>query len=940
MQGMFAQQANYFMLGEEQFRGIQIYNIIQDKSSDYWFATNNGIYHFDYYNYTKVTCEKSKSNSFFNFVIDSDGTIYCHNLNNQIFQIRDKKCTLFHELTKDEGAPDISLAITEEDKLIIGAKQILILNKNGSIANRYDPGSYLGPAFITNERAIQYHLSGTDSVLTYSKNKFSKHKLNTPRTLFQADFIFKFFRVENRYYAIDLTSKSVYNYNPENFTMQAVTGNELFSRSESVRIYETGNEIWVAGTLPGIFKLNIDFAVTNNTIYYPDYFISDVYKDREGNILLCTFDKGILVIPDLNMPDVISTFSGDLVSSLYADNDLGLILGSSEGKLMSYSKGLLTTISDKGKRPVEKIYGFPGSELILFDDGQIRAYNKSTNEMAVVTGGSLKDVAFITGHLFYVGTNSGIAKCRWESGKTFSTEKLAELDYRIYAIEFNSSDKLLYAATSNGLYCIDSTGANRLIIYRGESIYPNDLFYDNGKIYVCDKWNGILVLENGMVRTTIQPIVNGKVVALTKMIIHNEMILAKSADGFYEFDRNGKLIMDIPALFGFSSKRAIDFTFDKTRLWVSHTGGVQQIDLNYLQHKKVVPGIQIKKIFVNEEERSLTEKGNFTSEQRKIKFVLYSGGLRNRELLHYYYKLEGYDANWNSNNLESNEIMYNALAPGNYNLLVKAEKQGVFSDIVSYSFSIAKPFYARWWFIAASIILFLLIVIFVYKTQLNIQRKKSQQLQELNASRLTAIQSQMNPHFIFNALNSIQDLVLKGDVENSYSYITKFSNLVRRTLNYSEKDFIDFEQEIKLLELYLSLEKLRFKKDFVYTIEAQNVADIQVPPLLIQPFIENALIHGLLHKEGMRNLKITFELKEFLICIIEDNGIGREKAKAIKQRQKPEHESFSGKAIHRRFEILGNLLDGNFGYRYEDMTGNGIPSGTKVILRIPVKHKF
>ncbi|MDQ3112182.1 MAG: hypothetical protein M3R17_20040, partial [Bacteroidota bacterium] len=417
-----AQQPGYFLLGEEQFRGIQIYDVIQDKTSDYWFATNNGIYHFDYYNYTKVECEKSKSNSVFNFVVNNEGTIYCHNLNNQIFQIRDKKCLLFYQLTNGEAASDISLAITEDDKLIIGAKQVLVLNKNGSVANRYNPDSYLGPAFTTSERSIHYHLSATDSVLIYSKNKFSKHKLTIPLTKLPTDFVFKFYRVENLYYAIDLTNKSVFKYNTVNFTLQHLTGNELFARSESVRIYETGKEIWVAGTLPGVFKLNNSFATTNNTIYYPDYFISDIYKDHEGNILLSTFDKGILVIPDLNMPDVISTFADDPVSSLYADDDLGLVLGSSEGKLMSYNMGALTTINDKGKRPVERIYGFPESELILFDDGQIRAYNKSTKEVAVVTDGALKDVAFVTEHLFYVGTNSGITKCHWESGQTFSNE--------------------------------------------------------------------------------------------------------------------------------------------------------------------------------------------------------------------------------------------------------------------------------------------------------------------------------------------------------------------------------------------------------------------------------------------------------------------------------------------------------------------------------------
>lgn len=227
-----------------------------------------------------------------------------------------------------------------------------------------------------------------------------------------------------------------------------------------------------------------------------------------------------------------------------------------------------------------------------------------------------------------------------------------------------------------------------------------------------------------------------------------------------------------------------------------------------------------------------------------------------------------------------------------------------------------------------------------YRFQMNRIRKKSKQINELNASKLTAIQSQMNPHFIFNSLNSIQDLVLQGDVENSYTYIATFSSLVRKTLNYSEKDFIDFEEEIQLIEIYLSLEKLRFKKDLDYQINTNKIDDILIPPLLIQPFIENALVHGLLHKEGFKKLTISFELNENLICTIEDNGIGREKARAIRARQRSEHVSFSGKAIQNRFDILSNIYERKFGYQYEDLVENGIATGTKVSLTIPIQCKF
>jgi hypothetical protein len=403
---------------------------------------------------------------------------------------------------------------------------------------------------------------------------------------------------------------------------------------------------------------------------------------------------------------------------------------------------------------------------------------------------------------------------------------------------------------------------------------------------------------------------------------------------------DGKLIRSLSSVFGFSTNKVIDFKLLNEQLWVSHAGGVQHIDLNYLKSNIQDPIIRFDKILINDEAINFYEPGNFKNNQRKIQFVFSSPNLRNRESINYHFKLIGYDTTWAINSYELNQVTYNALDPGKYTFMVKAENQGAFSNIAKYTFTIAHPIYARWWFILLFSVLILVLIILIYRWQLKIQQKKSKQINELNASKLAAIQSQMNPHFIFNSLNSIQDLVLKGDVENSYSYITTFSDLVRRTLSYSEKDFIEFDQEIKLLELYLSLEKLRFKKNFSFELIKGNVEDIMIPPMLIQPFIENSLAHGLLHKEGEQKLKISFELKETLICRIEDNGVGREKAKAIKQRQNKEHESFSGKATGKRLEILSNVFEGEFGYSYEDLYQDEAPAGTRVTLTIPIKHKF
>ena len=934
-----AQQPSYFSFAEEQFRGVQIYDVIQDKNLNYWFATNEGLFYFDYYTYEKIECDKAKGNSVFNFVMSKEGTIYCHNLNNQLFEIKGKQLRLFYELLDDERSSDLSLTIASDGNLIVGAKKIIVLNKQGTKLNRYDISrNYLGPPFTNQEGEIQFHLHSSDSIIIYSFGKISKHQLKTP-TITQ-NSVLKFYQIGDSHYAIDLKTKTQYRYNPQNFELTSILENPIFARSESVRIYETTNEIWVTGTLPGIAIVNNQNTSITQTIYYPNYFISDVYKDREGNILLSTFDKGILVIPDLKIPDVINSFYDDPITSLYSDSEMGLMMGSSKGKLMNYKENTLNILDDKGKRPIEILSGNKNSNIFLFDNGKIRAYNKLTKTIIDIMEASLKDVTVGLDNNFYFGTNRGIMKLSTNSKGTYTTELVASMNQRIYSLEYNLNDSCLYTSTASGFYCVFPSGITKKIMLNKEDVFPNHLLYYNNNIYATTKKNGIIVLRKGNVISNIKPLVNQQLESLKKIIIYKNTFIAKSSNGLFQFDLNGNLLKSIHAVFGFSNKRIIDFTIHDQQLWVSHSGGVQQIDLRYTNKVTKKHIIRIDNILVNDSLVHPSETYSLNSNQRKIQFTFSTPTIKNHETIRYHYKLVGYDLDWNVNDYEANKITYSALAPGDYTFFVKVENQGRFSEPISHSFSICAPFYSRWWFITLLIIVFLAIVFFIYKWQLSIQQKKSQQINELNASKLTAIQSQMNPHFIFNSLNSIQDLILKGDVEHSYSYITTFSNLVRRTLSYSEKDFIDFDQEIKLLELYLSLEKLRFKKDFTYTINTKNVEDIMLPPLLIQPFIENSLIHGLLHKEGHKNLSITFELKDLLICVVEDNGIGREKAKAIKLRQRSEHESFSGKAIQKRFEILSNVFEGDFGYVYEDVRENNEVIGTKVTLSIPIKHKF
>ncbi len=932
---LWSQQPASFLIGENQFRGIQVYDIIQDNNLNYWFATNEGVYCFNGVIYEKVECSKAKSNSAFNFVKDGLGIIYCHNLNNQVFKLSQKKLTLFYELSEQEGSADLSLAIDEKNNLIISSRQIIVLNNQGKIVHRkLVPNHYIGPPFTHLTGELFYHLKNSDSVLIYSKGTFRIERFHLPFNPKDIG-VFRFYRFGGSIYALDLEYKSSYRVNLKTKTFHLVEKKVVFNHNESIRIYETLNGIWVASTLPGIHFRNQHTAHSYQE-FYKDYFISDVFEDKDGNLLLGTFDKGILVIPDINTPDVLYSFDDDPAVSLLSTVK-GLYLGTSKGKIYSYHQNKLTCIHNIGKRPIEAIGCSPSGRWLIFDDGQIRIRDNKTKKLTPLIIASLKDVVFITENKFYIGTNVGLYLCEILPNKINVTH-IPNIPGRIHFIDFDKVHQLLYASTATGVKTLNKFGVCKTIKHKNEDLFPNQITIKNGIAYIISKSGEILLYSNGKHLRTTTPKINNKHTSIKKIGIHTNFILANTSDGLLLLNKNGQFIRSI---YGFSQKRIVDFTLHNDTLWVIHAGGLQQIDPNYRRLKKETLSIRLEKVFINDELYIPKTQNKFHSEKRKIQFYFSSPCINNRETLIFEYRLLGYEKKWNTLDFNARQVTFNALGPGNYTFQLRCKNKPNQSSIETFSFTISTPLYAQWWFISCIVLIFLTVVFFFYSYQLKVQRKKAEQINELNASKLNAIQSQMNPHFIFNSLNSIQDLILKKDVKNSYSYITKFSNLVRRTLSYSQKDFIEFDQEIKLLEVYLALENLRFKSNFSYEIKSDDIAEIMIPPLLIQPFVENCLVHGLFHKDGEKKLRITFQLEaKHLQCVIEDNGIGREEAKNIRIRQKGDHESFSSQAIHRRFEILSNLFGKEFGFYYVDLKNNNEVLGTKVILHIPYKLKF
>ncbi len=244
------------------------------------------------------------------------------------------------------------------------------------------------------------------------------------------------------------------------------------------------------------------------------------------------------------------------------------------------------------------------------------------------------------------------------------------------------------------------------------------------------------------------------------------------------------------------------------------------------------------------------------------------------------------------------------------------------------------------------IFLFFSLLLIIYFRTKEIKKRSFLQ-QELNKYMQKALSQQMNPHFIFNSLNSIQSYILQNDKRTSNKYLTKFANLMRITLENSQHHTIPIQNELQALNLYLELEALRFKEKFDFTISVDKNIDTlsyKIPTLLIQPYVENAIWHGIMNKETKGKIKIELKLEnntDFygIVCYIGDNGIGREKAMEIKKKKNQSHQSLGTKIQETRLNLINSLYGSNMNIKYTDLKDeNGNAQGTKVELRVPVMN--
>jgi len=307
----------------------------------------------------------------------------------------------------------------------------------------------------------------------------------------------------------------------------------------------------------------------------------------------------------------------------------------------------------------------------------------------------------------------------------------------------------------------------------------------------------------------------------------------------------------------------------------------------------------------------------------------------------YKFRLVGYDNEWIDNE-DFKLANFSNVPPGDYTFELKASNQDGIWNIIPKKLDIEiKPaFWQTLWFrlLCAAILLFTIYKI--VQGRISYFKRDAELKQRIALSEAKALRSQMNPHFLFNSLNAIDNYILNNDSEKASDYLSKFSKLIRQTLDYSSQATITLQQEIEVLGLYIKMEQMRFPAKFDYSLTVDpdiNLSEVRLPPLIIQPYVENAIWHGLMHLEGDGELNVHFSrYGVFIRCEIDDNGIGRKSAGEIKSKSAIRRKSHGMSITAERLKLLEELKGSGGDVTVEDKYSDMDQSlGTTVIIKLP-----
>ncbi len=941
----------------------EVYEMLAASNGYLWFSTDMGVSRFNGYEFKNFSTENGlPDNTVYGVYEDSKQNIWFRSISGNLSYFNNatgKICSLPCNKELVSVVKNVivtSLYIDSRDTIWIGGQDSFILKIGpgrtaGDIKRINLPNSGLyvyeiDKGFIFGGKQPNNYL-----VSLYKKGILYMTVKNTAGFFEGTRFCVKKLKDKSYYASIN---NLAFNFNDKAL-------NYLYeNKNLIICAIEDENNDMITGTYNGVNRLTKNGYVTDKSFKTLDQkIITSMCKDREKELWICTKGHGIFYIPYLNFKYYTpETGLPESSISCLSITDGNVMSGHLNGNLSIFKEQDIKKIDliNENAGEIDEVTGMLNfNEHLKFigNTKSIFIYNGRTNGLErVIRDGSkmmirLDDTTLVS---------LGFRRLHFYSIKDFhliNTVMLSNYTDHIYKDRFGK----LWICSSNGLSTYNEKEG---LLYLGEKdtllasrvVDIKEGF--NGLLWMATRGKGVIIKKDKTLITIDQSKGLSGNMCRRLFLDSTNVVWVGTNNGLNKitvesFDPLKYSVTIYNSKSGLLTNEVNYIVKFKNELWLAHNNGISIFDPRHIKDNTTPPPVYITDVLVNEKSISLNTADLKHNENYLT--INYNGlSFKDPGNIDYKYKLIGLDTNWIMTNYTS--VKFQSLPPAEY-LFVVYEKNndGYWSDLPSvFHFTVHPAWWQTWWFkvFIILVIIGLVIAVFIYRLKIFKKRERLKMIRQtkLSNAELKALRSQMNPHFIFNAINSVQYFITNNDPASSQRYLSKFAKLIRYVVDNSKPVAIPLTKELEALNLYLDLESLRFENKFEYTIHIHDNVDVEnsmIPSMLIQPYVENAIWHGLMHKETTGKITITLESKEkALICVIEDNGIGRKKSGEVLKAKKNEFHKSVGMSITReRLDIINRKNNSNLTITItdlEDAAGNAL--GTKVELNLPFYYFF
>ena len=911
---------------------VQVYTIFQDSKGYLWSGGYGGLSRFDGKNFTNFSPRNGLPNYWVSSITeDSRGDLWVGTISGAS-RYHDEH---FENFTTKNGLPDdhVNCMLRDERNVLwLGTAKGLCRfdGEKFSGFGAEGPGNKSILCFYQEPNTGRIWMGTSSGVYVYENNKFISFPfspfLDNNVTAITRDSHGKILagtsdgllKLENGHFNIIITPQGIempavssmvtdrdgivwvgannglFSFDGITFTPYHVSNNVNGSNIVSLFIdYESS--LWL-GTHSGLFRFRGNgFVSYGESDGLKSSFIFGITKDHQGNIWACSEMQGVF------------KFDGKIFTEINKKNGLA---SDKTFSCITATNGDVFVGTDKG--------------LSKFSNNTVTNYTKADGLNSDSVNCLMYDHL---GRLWTAGGN-GIAVMENGKFKSFVIPKSPEEQFDIWVIFEDHTGKIWAGTYTHGLYSFDPEGAGgpkfteegrRLKISRTDFF---GICEDNdGRLYF-GTLGGVFIYDpkgpSGKTTDSIKEAdgLSSELIFCMMMDHGNKNLWIGTNQGLSKFDvlayskdrsKNITTLGKEEGFTGVESNSNGTYLDEKGEMWFGTVNGLIKYSPKNFRNNPAFAKTSVTGMKLFYKDTSLTPGIELDYFENSISFEYVGICLTNPAKVRYKYMLVGYESEW-SPQTSDRIARYSNLPPGSYTFKVKSSNnEGLWNDEpATFSFVINTPVWKRSWFwlllTAISVFILSMGIVFRIRQIKRRERVETESRVAMARNELKALRAQMNPHFVFNSLNSIQHFIITNKSADAGKYLNKFARLMRVILNNSEKSLITIREELEYLQLYLELEEMRFEGKFTWKMDISEDIDIdyfEIPAMLLQPYVENAILHGLMPKNGGGKLEIIMRLeKNTIICSVIDNGIGREKAKEMRQlSNRKEHTSLGMKII-------------------------------------------